>query len=405
MPGDAMLLLRKPVKQYGAIFKAMNSKERHELRYQRRKAKRESKKQKKLLSFGTVFSYDNLYKSYIRCRKNVGWKASTQRYIVQAPLMVQQTRNKLMNGRFRSAGFYEFNLYERGKKRHIKSVKIEERVVQRCLCDHALVPVIEDTFIYDNGASQKNKGYHFAMNRMKRHLQYHYRKYGTEGYVLLFDFHHFFDEVSHEVVKDIIEKEFDDQRIKDLTYHFIDNFGEKGMGLGSQISQTLALASCNRMDHVIKEKLQVKCYGRYMDDGYLIHPSKEYLKECLQVIRKLCDELGIILNEKKTQIVKLTHGFTWLKGRFFLLESGRVITKIYKKSVVRERRKLKKLRRFYDSGRITADDIWHAYQSWRSYACYFDAYHTVKNMDSLFLELFGKETRVCFTRRLETARL
>ena len=26
-------------------------------------------------------------------------------------------------------------------------------------------------------------------------------------------------------------------------------------------------------------------YGRYMDDFYLIHPSKEYLKYCLEVIR------------------------------------------------------------------------------------------------------------------------
>ena len=289
----------------------MNSKERHELRYQRRKAQREAKRKQKLLSFDAIFSYDNLYKSYIKCRRNVGWKASTQRYIVQAPLNVYQTRQKLLKGKFKTSGFFEFDLYERGKKRHIRSVKIEERVVQRCLCDHALVPVIESTFVYDNGASIKNKGYHFAMNRMKRHLQYHYRKYGNDGYILLFDFHHFFDNVSHELVKKIVADHFDDQRIIDLTYHFIEAFGDVGLGLGSQISQTLALASCNKLDHIVKEKLQVKCYGRYMDDGYLIHPDKEYLKECLQVIKEICDELGIILNEKKTQIVKLSHGFTW----------------------------------------------------------------------------------------------
>lgn len=37
----------------------------------------------------------------------------------------------------------------------------------------------------------------------------------------------------------------------------------------------------NKLDHFIKEKLGIKGYARYMDDGYLIHPSKEYLKECL----------------------------------------------------------------------------------------------------------------------------
>lgn len=369
----------------------MNSKERHELRYQRRKAQREAKRKQKLLSFDAIFSYDNLYKSYIKCRRNVGWKASTQRYIVQAPLNVYQTRQKLLKGKFKTSGFFEFDLYERGKKRHIRSVKIEERVVQRCLCDHALVPVIESTFVYDNGASIKNKGYHFAMNRMKRHLQYHYRKYGNDGYILLFDFHHFFDNVSHELVKKIVADHFDDQRIIDLTYHFIEAFGDIGLGLGSQISQTLALASCNKLDHIVKEKLQVKCYGRYMDDGYLIHPDKEYLKECLQVIKEICDELGIILNEKKTQIVKLSHGFTWLKGRFYLTPTGKVVKKIYKRSVTRERRKLKKLKKFYDSGKVTANDVWCAFQSWRAYAYHFNAYHTIQNMEILYNQLYGKK--------------
>lgn len=85
----------------------------------------------------------------------------------------------------------------------------------------------------------------------------------------------------------------------------------------------MALASANRLDHMCKEVLRIKGYGRYMDDGYLISESKEYLQECLVKIRTLCDELGITLNEKKTQIVKISHGFTYLKARFFLLPSGK----------------------------------------------------------------------------------
>lgn len=332
----------------------MTSEERKEVRYKRRKERREVKKKKKLLSFNELFSYENLYKSYIRCRRNVGWKASTQKYIVQAPLNVYQTRKELMNGKFRSKGFCEFDLFERGKKRKIKSVKIEERIVQRCLCDHALVPVIERSFIYK-----------------------------------------FFDNVSHDVIKEIVQKSFKDQRTIDLINHFIDCFqGNKGLGLGSQISQTLALASCNKLDHLIKEELKVKCYGRYMDDGYLIHPDKKYLKQCLNVIKEECKKLGIILNDKKTQIVKLSHGFTWLKGRFFLTPSGKIVKKIYKKSVTRERRKLKKLKKFCEAGRMTEKDAWSAFQSWRSYARHFNAYYTIKNMEELYSNLFGKE-RLC----------
>ena len=255
----------------------MTSEERHELRYQRRKAKRREKKIEKYrdcMDFEKVFTYENLYKSYRLSRRNVGWKASTQKYITQAPLFVYETMDKLLKGKYKSSGFNEFDLYERGKHRHIRSVNINERVVQRCLCDNALIPVICSSFIYDNGATLPGKGYHYAVRRLETHLHRHYRKHGTEGYILLFDFSKFFDNVSHELVKKMLAKEFDDERILKLTYHFIDMFGDKGMGLGSQISQTFALASANKLDHMIKEKLRIKGYARYMDDGYVIHRDK-----------------------------------------------------------------------------------------------------------------------------------
>lgn len=369
----------------------MTSQERHEARYQRRKAKRMEKKLRryeKCLNFESVFTYENLYRSYLKCRTNVGWKASTQKYIVNAPLNVYQTYLKLMRGKFKSDGFFEFDLYERGKCRHIKSVTFNERVVQRCLCDNALVPIIERSFIYDNGASRLNKGYHFAVKRLERHLHAHYRKHGNDGYILLFDFSKFFDNVSHELVKRILAKEFEDERILKLLYHFIDAFGDVGMGLGSQISQTLALASANELDHYIKETLRIKGYGRYMDDGYIIHENKAYLKKVFVEITQICDRLGIKLNRKKTQIVKLTHGFTWLKVRFFILESGKIIKKIYKKSVTRMRKKLKKFVKHVDNGKMTYADVYCAFQSWQSYALNFDAYHTVKNMGELYNSLF-----------------
>lgn len=291
----------------------MTSAERKEVRYQRRVAQRAAKKAKRCTgcdNFETVFSYSNLYQSYRRSRRNVAWKGSVQKYITQAPLNVLNTHKLLMSGKYRSKGFFEFDILERGKPRHIKSVTIGERVVQRCLCDYALVPVISRTFIYDNGASMKDKGYSFAIRRLTQHLHEHYRKHGQDGYVLLFDFSKFFDHVNHALIKSILYKEFSDERLLALTEHFVDAFGDVGLGLGSQISQVLALASANRLDHVIKEVLRIRGYGRYMDDGYLIHHSKAYLRHCLNVIKAICDELGIVLNVKKTHIVKLSHGFT-----------------------------------------------------------------------------------------------
>lgn len=369
----------------------MTSEERREARYQRRKAKRAEKKAEQCAlndNFDWVFSYENLYHSYKMCRRNVAWKASVQKYITQAPLNVFQTYTRLQNGKFRTSGFFEFDLIERGKKRHIRSVTIGERVVQRCLCDYALVPMLCRSFIYDNGASQTSKGYTFASKRLTQHLHEHYRKYGQEGYVLLFDFSKFFDRVSHRLVKGILHKEFSDERILALTEHFIDAFGSIGMGLGSQISQVLALASANRLDHYIKEVCRIRGYGRYMDDGYLIHPDKAYLQRCLEGIKAICDELEITLNLKKTQIVKLSHGFTYLKVRYYLQPSGKVVKKIYHRSVTKMRHKLKAFQKKVAAGVMTYADVYQSWQSWRAYASNFNAYRTIQSVGTLYNQLF-----------------
>lgn len=372
----------------------MTSEERKEVRYQRRKAKRLEAKERNTLTFDDfdkVFTYEHLFQSYRMCRKNVRWKSSTQKYISNAPLNVYDTYKRLHNGTFKSEGFYEFDLFERGKKRHIRSVLIDERVVQRCLCDYSLVPMMRRTFIYDNGASLSRKGYSFAVKRIDRHIRWHYRHYGNKGYVLLFDFSGYFDSISHEQLEQIIRKQYKDERLINLLMHFIKMFGDKGLGLGSQISQVLALAAANEIDHLIKEELGIRCYGRYMDDGYLIHQDKEYLKQCLIKIQEKCAELGLILNIKKTRIIPISRDFQWLKIKFKLTPSGYIVKRIWHKSVVRMRRKLKKLKKKMLNGILTLKDIRASFESWKSHTLGLDCYRTMLEMQKLYHSLFENE--------------
>ena len=369
----------------------MTSAERKEGRYQRRVALRAEKKARNCAQYDdydTVFSFAHLYQAYRKCRQNVAWKASVQKYIATAPLSVYQAYKRLMAGTYKSPGFFEFDVFERGKKRHIRSTIIGERVVQRCLCDNALVPMLHRTFIHDNGASMKDKGYSFTVRRLEQHLHEHYRKHGQNGYVLLFDFSKFFDRVSHAVIERIIRKNFTDQHLIRIIDHFVGMFGPVGLGLGSQISQVLALVSANELDHAIKELLHIHGSARYMDDGYLIHESKAYLQQCLSLIQEICDKLEITLSPKKTQIVKLSHGFTWLQIRVFLTPTGKIIKKVPRRGITKMRHRLKKLRRKLDAGEITRDDVWASWQSWRSYAQRFNAWRTLQSMERLYNHLF-----------------
>lgn len=369
----------------------MTSEERHEARYQRRKQKREEKRRARLSrydDFSKITDLNSLYKAYKKSRKGVRWKASVQRYEINCLKNIKKTHDMLERGDDVRKGFIYFDLIERGKLRHIASVHFSERVVQRSLCDNALVPMLSNSLIYDNGASLEGKGIDFALNRCSAFLQKHFRKHGTEGYVVSVDFSKYFENIVHSHLFELVDKCFTDERVKDLTKKFIEAFGDKGLGIGSQISQVLAISFMNKIDHYIKEVLRIKPYIRYMDDSWFLVETKEKAVELLKTLRKLYAEFGIIVNEKKTHIIKLSHGFTFLKTKFFVTKTGKIVKKICHQSVVVMRRKLKKFKKFVDAGQMTYQQVVNAYESWKGYAKRKHTYNTRKSMNKLFNKLF-----------------
>ena len=372
----------------------MTSVERKASRCERRKARRDRNKQEYLSrfdDFSLIADPDNLYDAFKKSKREVSWKESVQRYEMNLLPNIAETINKLKAGQNISHGFVEFNLMERGRLRHIKSVHISERIVQKCLCDQALVPILSRSLIYDNGASLKNKGLHFAVRRLITHLTEYYREHKTNsGFCLSVDFSKYFDNIPHDILFREFRKNIRDQRILKLLHDFITPFGNGiSLGLGSQVSQISAIFHASPIDHHCKEKYRLRYYGRYMDDLYLIHPGKKYLLECLEDIKRLCASLGITVNTKKTKITKLKDGVHFLKGIYTLKENGKIVRRADPQSRKRMRRKLRKFKGLLDQGKMTPRDVYTAYQSWRgNYRRRFDAFHTIKRMDALYMELF-----------------
>lgn len=359
----------------------MTSEERREGRYQRRMAARRRKIQERNKPFEEVFSFENLYKGYLRSRKGVMWKASTQVYKANALPNIRKTQLALLSGTWKSKGFVCFDLYDRGKLRHIRAVHISERVVQHALCDELLTPAIMPSLIYDNAGSIKGKGMDFSLRRCRKHLSQAIRKYGRDNlYVLLYDFKGYFDNIDHDQAMKLMEKYVEDPRCLKLVRQLIDDFGEVGVGLGSQVSQTIATAIPNRIDHYCKETLRLKYYGRYMDDGYAISDSREYLEFCLERLKELCREMNIPINLKKTRIVPLRKGFTFLKMRFTITKSGHIVQRVSRKTITRERRKLKKLFALHRKGKIELRHIDNTMASINGHLKRADSFNARKNL-------------------------
>lgn len=336
------------------------------------------------MNFDDVFTYDHLYDAYRKSLKGVRWKGTVQNYQFHSLSNLTITLEEVREERFESGKFFKFDLMERGKLRHIQSVGIKERVVQRCLCDYCLVPSLSKHFIYDNMACLKDKGIHTALMRMKQQLTKYYRKYrNNDGYILQFDFHHYFETIPHDKLLEKISKYIEDPKLMRLISQLVNDFeGDRGLGLGSQISQISALFYPNDLDHYFIKVPGVLGYGRYMDDGYMISHDKEVLKECAAKLEEMVKDLGIELNTNKTQIKKLSHGFVYLKARFFLTETGKIVMKPNRKNITRNRRKLKKL---FKMGKPLSL-IERFVQTVIGNLQHFDAYYTIKNFILLYKE-------------------
>jgi hypothetical protein len=375
----------------------MNSSERRQSRYERRKAERAAKKEaflKQYNQFSRLTDVDNLYAAYRDCALGVGWKGSTQRYASKWAVQIQEARRKLLAGEDVRSGFVEFTLRERGKERHIRSVHISERVIQKVLCDQVLTPLLSRSLIYDNSASLKNKGTSFALRRLITHLSRYYRRYGNTGYVLTVDYSGFFDSIDHDILIGEMKKYITDRRVLRLTTDFIYSFGGgKSLGLGSQVSQNAAIFFPSRaVDHLCKDELGIKGYGRYMDDLYLIHPDKEYLRYCLRRIIEASERIGLRVNGKKTRITTVREGFIFLKGRYSLTETGRIRRLPLRSATVRTRKRLAKHAALVRRGVLSYRDVHAAYESWRgTFRRRFQAFYRLGKMDAYYNQLFFKE--------------
>lgn len=380
----------------------MNSQERHEARYQRRKARREQKaREAGGARFEEVMSFKNLCAAGKACCNGARWKTSTINFETNLLGEVQKTYDKLYNGTRVFNGFHSFSTVEHGKLRNIDALPIQERTIQKCLCENLLVPIFSRSFIYDNCASLKAKGMDFQLKRLRKHLRDHYRKYGTAGGIYQFDFKNYFGSLPHEEIKRRARKKIMDERLYRLFCDFVDDFRMmktadktacRGVGLGSEVSQIIALDYANPIDHYVKDVRGIHGYGRYMDDGYIISPSLTELADIKRCLYALAADMGIAMSDKKNIITPFRHhSFTFLKMRVRLTEDGKVVMKLSRKSIHSIRRKMDIFRRWLDEGRMGPEDVFQSYQSWRAHAKRCNSYDTLRALDERFTRMFAAE--------------
>ena len=351
--------------------------------------------------------------------------------------MLQQS---LQDGTYTPSEGSRFLIRERGKPRFITSNSMADKTVNHIICDSILTPALNKYLIYDNGASQKDKGVDFHRRRFEAHLHKFFMAHGTnEGYILLGDFSGYYANIPHDKCREVLEQflsrsldnpaelrytlgllarifrtfrvdvsRFSDTEIQAMMSGKVDpmlnlyanpatltgqKFLDKGVDIGNQTSQNIGLIYPYRFDNYAKIVAGIEGYGRYTDDFYAISESREELLTLLDGLRVIAREFGIIINERKTRIVKLSGFYRHLQNGYSLTDTGRVIRKINPKSITRERRKLKAYKRLLDAKKITYEEIENIFKSWLGGNYKRMSHRQIYNISELFITLFRRKPK------------
>lgn len=268
-------------------------------------------------------------------------------------------KDRLENKSYAVLGYRRFMIHD-PKDREIQALSYADRIVQHSLCDNVLTPFFENRLIYDNCACRVGKGTHFGMRRLSGFLREHYSRHGPEGWILKADVRRFFPSIDHEVLLSRLRHVIPDPDVMGLAEHIVHSFNAdtgKGLPMGNQTSQLFALYYLDPIDRLVKERLRIPHYTRYMDDMILLHSDREYLRECLKQMEALAEgELKLTFNDK-TQIFPMRHGVDYLGWHFYLTDTGKVVKRLRTQNKKRLKRRLKGLQKGYAEGRLDWEDV------------------------------------------------
>ena len=248
-------------------------------------------------------------------------------------------------------------IVNRPVKREIFASQFRDRVVHHLLFNY-LAPLFEARMIHDSYSCRKGKGTSEGISRIEHHIRSCTRNYTCNAYILELDLKGYFMSINKQRLYEIIcrtlaacrdspspdgtlWREKLDMELADFLLRKVifrdpiadceirgcesDWFGlppskslrqsPSGVGLpiGDLTSQLFSNIYLGQLDEYAKRVLRCKHYGRYVDDFYIVHESRNHLKELVPQIRRfLREELELELHPNKIRLQHYTRGVCFL---------------------------------------------------------------------------------------------
>jgi len=357
--------------------------------------------------YDKIISFKNIFLAYRKARKGKTKKPDIVEFEKDLWKNLLSLQNELANYSYTPKPLKTFILRD-PKTRKISKADFRDRIVH-----HAIIlviePIFDKTFIYDSCANRKGKGNLFAIKRFQvfirkvsrnGNLKGWFNNNQIKGYCFKADIKHYFQEVDHEILINILMRKVKDRAVLGLIEKILDNASsklggratsrdkdilpttsglrgeaKKGMPLGNLTSQFFANVYLNELDYFIKHELKAKYYIRYVDDFIILHESKEQLQVwIIQIEEFLRNHLKIELHPQKSKIISLSRGVDFVGFRNF-----------YHFQLLRKRNIKKIIFKIkqYKLGNPSYKELMESFQGWDAYAKWANSYNVIKRFSFL----------------------
>lgn len=256
---------------------------------------------------------------------------------------------------------------DKGKARELwKLCYYPHRIIQWAIMLQ-IEQVFMEVFCSHTCASLKGRGIKQAYDLTKKCM----KNRCASCYCLKIDISKFYPNINHEILKMLLRKKFKDRDLLSLLDMIIDSFpGEKGVPIGSYLSQYLANFYLAYFDHWLKEKMKVKMVVRYMDDIVIFHSSKIYLRLLLcRMSAYLASRLKVKIKPNWQIFPTGIRGVDFVGYRFFF---GYILLR--KSTCNKFKKKMLHIRAKYEAGRMLNYNEWCAANSYIGWLGWCDSW-------------------------------
>lgn len=257
-----------------------------------------------------IIAYPNMAQSFDQVLRGTKRKQSRQgRWLLaHREEVIAELSARIADGSYRIEGGYrERIIFEGGKERHIQVLTMKDRIAV-----HAVMSVVDihlkRRFIRTTSASIKGRGMHDLKAYIERDIQEHP---DDTRFCYKFDIAKFYESVDQQTLIDCVRHVFKDEKLITILERFI-RMMPNGVSIGLRSSQGLCnLLLSVHLDHILKDRLGVRFYYRYCDDGAVLAGSKDELWRIRNIVHECTANIGLKIKESE-RVFPVTEGIDFL---------------------------------------------------------------------------------------------